>query len=87
MRSTSTSQRHCEDQKRGHGHQAPGKLAVVAKESPLRRILAGAKVSQAVANELSGFSIHRFRLAAVGWLVENNHPLSEFELPAFGNLL
>jgi type IV pilus biogenesis protein CpaD/CtpE len=44
-------------------------------------------VSQTVANELVGFSTHRFRLAAVDWLVENNHPLSEFKTLAFRRLL
>jgi hypothetical protein len=44
-------------------------------------------VSQKVANELAGFNTQRFRLAAVSWLVENNHPLSEFETPAFRRLL
>jgi hypothetical protein len=86
-RSTSTLQRHCEDRKRDHGHQAPDKLAVVPKESFLRRVLVGGKVSQAVANELSGFNTQRFRLAAVSWLVKNNHPLSEFESPAFRQLI
>ena len=42
---------------------------------------------QDVANELSNFSIQRFRLAAVGWLVDNNHPLSEFEKPAFRHMI
>jgi hypothetical protein len=88
-RSTSTSQRHCENQKCGHGHQAPDRLpvAAVAKESFLRRVLAGGKVSQEVANKLSGFNTQRFRLAAVSWLVENNHPLSEFESPALRQLI
>ncbi|KAI1559541.1 Dimer-Tnp-hAT domain containing protein, partial [Pyrenophora tritici-repentis] len=44
-------------------------------------------VSQKVANELAGFNTQRFRLAAVSWLVENNHPLSKFETPAFRRLL
>jgi hypothetical protein len=48
---------------------------------------AGNTVSQAVANELSNFNIQRFRLAAVGWLVDNNHPLSEFEKPAFRDMI
>jgi hypothetical protein len=48
---------------------------------------AGIAVSQAVANELSNFSIQRFRLAAVGWLVDNNHPISEFEKPAFRSMI
>jgi hypothetical protein len=40
-------------------------------------------VPQEVANELGNFNIRRFMLAAVGWFVDNNHPLSEFEKPAF----
>jgi hypothetical protein len=44
-------------------------------------------VPQEVANELSNFNIQRFRLAAVGWLVDNNHPLSEFEKPAFRDMI
>jgi hypothetical protein len=55
----------------------------------LGRVLKDGKirVSQAVANEFSGFNTQRFRLAAVGWLVENNHPLSEFKSPAFRRLI
>jgi hypothetical protein len=48
---------------------------------------AGIPVSQAVANELGGFNNQLFRLAAVGWLVDNNHPLSKFEKPAFRDML
>jgi hypothetical protein len=44
-------------------------------------------VPQDVANELGNFNIQRFRLAAVGWLVDNNHPLSEFEKPAFRDMI
>jgi hypothetical protein len=44
-------------------------------------------VSQKVANELASFNTQRFQLATVSWLVENNHPLSEFETPAFQRLL
>lgn len=42
---------------------------------------------QQVANELGNFNIQRFRLAAVGWLVDNNHPLSEFKEPAFRDMI
>jgi hypothetical protein len=45
------------------------------------------RVSQAVANELSSFNIQLFRQAAVEWLIANNHPLSEFEQPAFRKLI
>lgn len=47
----------------------------------------GIAVSQAVANELGNFDIQRFQLAGFTWLVENNHPLSEFEKPAFRAML
>jgi hypothetical protein len=58
---------------------------VVAQESVLRRFLKDSKIRvlQVVANELAGFNTQRFRLAAVGWLVENNYSLSEFTAPAF----
>ena len=81
---TTAAQRHLCEKRPGHGHIQPGKLRVAVQESPLRRMLKdGVSVPQDVANELSNFSIQRFRLAAVGWLVDNNHPLSEFEKPAF----
>ncbi|KNG46889.1 transposase-like protein [Stemphylium lycopersici] len=72
--------------KRGHGHS---KSAVAAKPTWLQRLLKDGnnRMSQKVANELAGFNTQRFRLAAVSWLVENNHPLSEFETPAFRRLL
>ena len=50
-------------------------------------VKAGVSVSQAVANELAGFNLQQFRLAAVGWLVDNNHPISEFEKPAFRDMI
>jgi hypothetical protein len=31
--------------------------------------------------------VQAFRLTAVSWLVENNHPLREFETPAFKALI
>jgi hypothetical protein len=48
---------------------------------------AGVSVPQAIANELSNFNIQRFRLAAVGWLVDNNHLLSKFEKLAFRDII
>lgn len=76
--------------KPGHKIYAPGKNPKVLKlESSVHDTLLAGKlpVSQTVANKLSSFSIHRFRLAAVEWLIENNHPLSEFEKPAFRHLI
>jgi hypothetical protein len=85
----SSAARHLEEKRRGHGYRAPNKATVVAQESVLRHVLKDGKirVSQAVANKLSGFNTQRFRLAAVGWLVENNHPLSEFKSLAFRRLI
>lgn len=44
-------------------------------------------LTQGIANTLGNFDIQGFRLAAVTWLVENNHPLREFETPAFRRML
>jgi hypothetical protein len=85
---TTAAGRHLREQRPGHGHVAPGKPRAAIYETPLRRMLkAGIPVSQAVANELGGFNNQRFRLAAVGWLVDNNYLLSEFEKPAFRDML
>jgi hypothetical protein len=84
---TTAAARHLCETRPGHGHTLPGKSRVITDSSLRRMLQAGVSVSQAVANELSGFNIQRFRLAAVGWLVDNNHPLSEFEKPAFRNLI
>lgn len=47
----------------------------------------GVVLTQGIANTLGNFDIQGFRLAAVTWLVENNHPLREFETPAFRRML
>jgi hypothetical protein len=44
-------------------------------------------VPQEFANKLGNFNIQRFRLAAVGWFVQNNHPLSKFEKPVFRDMI
>jgi len=81
--------RHLEEKRRGHSYTAPNKATVVAQETALGCVLKDGKirVSQAVANKLSGFNTQRFRLAAIGWLVENNYPLSEFKSLAFRRLI
>ena len=45
------------------------------------------KVSHAVANEIAGFNIHEFRVAAVRWLIANNYLLSKLETSAFRELI
>jgi hypothetical protein len=89
--STSTSARHLEQLRRGHSLAAPGKVhsATKAGKGGLRAILKAttAKVSQGIVNELGGFDCQAFRHTAVAWLVDGNHPLSEFEKPAFRQML
>jgi hypothetical protein len=41
------------------------------------------EVPQEAANALGNFNVQGFRLAAVLWLVDNNHPLREFTTSAF----
>jgi hypothetical protein len=76
--SISAAKRHLEEDKPGHNIFKPGTTPKAKPESTIHNaLMAGGKpVLQAVANKLSSFNIHRFRLAAVGWLIENNHPLS-----------
>jgi hypothetical protein len=85
----SATLRHLAENKIGHNIVAPGKTAISTPAAGVYSALLAGKlpVSQAVANQLSGFNIQSFRLAAVGWLIENNHPLSEFESPAFRKLI
>jgi hypothetical protein len=47
----------------------------------------GVKVTQDVANAIGNFDVQGFRYAAVTWLVDNNHPLREFETPAFKDMI
>jgi hypothetical protein len=65
----------------GHNLTAPNKPNAVADNSPIYRLLtSGEEVSQSVANQLLGFNIQRFRLAAVGYstcaLDESVHGMS-----------
>jgi hypothetical protein len=70
---------------------APGKVPKVASTSNrwLRAIIkhGRSEVTQDLANELTGFNCQEFCLAAINWLVENNHPLSKFTTLAFCRML
>ncbi|EFQ89361.1 hypothetical protein PTT_14415 [Pyrenophora teres f. teres 0-1] len=81
----SSAARHLSEQKPGHRLVAPGKTPVASVYNALTT--ARVPISQAVANQINGFSKQRFRFAAVDWLVANNHPISEFETPAFRRLI
>jgi hypothetical protein len=88
-RAVSAAARHLEERKTGHSHRAPSKPAIIERKSFIQRVFTDGKirVSQEVANDLPGFNTHYFRLAAVSWLVDSDHPLSEFETPAFRNMI
>lgn len=47
----------------------------------------GVDIDQAIVNEIGNFNVQAFRYAAVTWLVDNNHPLREFETPAFKQMI
>jgi hypothetical protein len=85
--STSSANRHLGESRRGHNHKPPYKAARSTAISVLQQVLTGNRVSQSIANELSGFNTQRFRLDAVSWLVDANLPLSTFESPAFRRLI
>ena len=89
--SISAAARHLAEKRTGHNIKklgAPPSDEELEQQSIYHALKAGKlPVSQAVANKLAGFNIQRFRLAAVGWLVDNNYSLSEFEKPAFRALI
>ena len=81
--------RYLEERKTSYSYRAPSKLVIVERDSFIQRVFTDGKikVSQEVANELSGFNTHRFRLAVVSWLVDNNYLVSKFETPAFRKMI
>ncbi|KAA8621072.1 Dimer-Tnp-hAT domain-containing protein [Pyrenophora tritici-repentis] len=88
---STTSACHLEQVRRGHSLTAPSKTHSITKagKGGLRALLkaASVKVLQGLANELGGFDCQAFRHAAVAWLIDSNHPLSEFQKPAFRQML
>ncbi len=90
-RSTSNAINHLAQKLPGHSYDRKGKLDSVTLprgQATLRMITdSGVKVPQVVANELGNFDVQRFRYAAVTWLVDNNHPLREYETPAFRQMI
>jgi hypothetical protein len=89
-KSTSSAASHLAEDRAGHRLTAPGKAAreAITASSWLRQAFkTDLGVTQKVANTAGGFSVQTFRLAAVTWLVENNHSLREFETPAFKKMI
>lgn len=95
-KSTSAANLHLAQQKPGHRLSRTGPLleksAPPSKRLPgqlsLRHALEGGLVLDRDAhNKFGNFDIQGFRQAAVLWLVDNNHPLCEFESPAFRTMI
>jgi hypothetical protein len=84
-RATTAASAHLHQLTRGHGYYKDGKrpLLKAGQRSLAQMLAAGVEVEQSAANAIGNFNVQRFRLAAVLWLVDNNHPLREFETPAF----
>ena len=87
---TSSAAKHLGSNRRGHRITKHGKQLpqLPGGQSTIYDVLKkGIAVSQEVANELGNFDVQGFRLAAVMWLVENNHPIHEFESESFRKML
>jgi hypothetical protein len=73
-----------------HGHNLtkqgskPLKVLAGGQLSVRQAFKRGVEVTQEAANALGNFNVQGFRLAAVLWLVDNNHPLCEVENQHFG---
>ncbi|KAF2190346.1 hypothetical protein K469DRAFT_481386, partial [Zopfia rhizophila CBS 207.26] len=88
--STSTAAAYLQANQRGHNHTPSGVLK--SHLLPGQKTLAGLTMNgiiipQDMGNVIGNFNIQAFRLAAVSWLVKNNHPLREFKTPAFKALI
>ncbi|EFQ92942.1 hypothetical protein PTT_09847, partial [Pyrenophora teres f. teres 0-1] len=90
-KSTSNAINHLAQKLLGHGYNRKGKLDLITLprgQTTLKMMTeGGVDVPQSVANGLGNFDVQRFRYAAVTWLVDNNHPLREFETPAFRQMI
>ncbi|KAI1514567.1 hypothetical protein Ptr86124_005890, partial [Pyrenophora tritici-repentis] len=90
-KSTSNAINYLAQKLLGHGYDRKGKLDSITLprgQTTLKMMTeGGVDVPQGVANELGNFDVQRFRYAAVTWLVDNNHPLREFETPAFRQII
>jgi hypothetical protein len=86
---TSAAGKHLGLDKPGHNHLEHGpEQPLEGGARTIAQVVAeGVKVSQGVANAMGGFDQQRFRQAAVMWLIDNNHPLREFNSPSFREMI
>ncbi len=85
---TSAAANHLKQRSRGHGYNEKGIIEGPSTRGGQLSVIQslqfqGVNVPQRVANEIEGFDGQAFRDIAVSWVVENNHPLREFETEAF----
>jgi hypothetical protein len=86
--STSSAIKHMSINRAGHQRNAKGEPARISGQTSLKfAVNSGLKLTQDLANSMGNFDVHGFRYAAVTWLVDNNHPLREFETPAFKEMI
>jgi hypothetical protein len=83
-RSTSSAIAHLSASTPGHGHNEVGGSALPAA--------GGGRIAELIKRGSSAprkqqFDVHSFRVAAVSWVIYNNHPLREFETPDFREML
>jgi hypothetical protein len=90
-RATSAASSHLGRPVKGHNWNKDGlkqRQKLAGGQQSLAQLLAsGVEVGQAAANAMGNFNVQRFRLAAVLWLVDNNHLLREFENSAFRTMI
>ncbi|KAI1663207.1 hypothetical protein L13192_12750, partial [Pyrenophora tritici-repentis] len=87
---TSSASAHLAINRTGHRITKAGVVQPALNNGQLTIAMAakqGIEISQSVGNALGNFDVQRFRLAAIIWLVENNHPITQFEQPAFRAML
>jgi hypothetical protein len=86
--STSGAIKHIAINRAGHQRNAKGEPVRLSRQSSLRfTVNSGLKLTQDLANSMGNFDVHGFQYTAVTWLVNNNHPLREFETPAFKEMI
>ncbi|KAI1509635.1 Dimer-Tnp-hAT dimerization containing protein [Pyrenophora tritici-repentis] len=89
--STTAALRHLAQVKLGHNITKAGAVALKALPGGQRSLQwaahKGVVVSQEVANTVGNFDVAGFRYAAVSWLIDNNHPLREFETQSFRDMI
>jgi hypothetical protein len=86
---TSSATKYLAQNKAGHRLTKDGvsKPLLSGGRTIAQLVAQGVEVPQDVANAIGSFDQQQFQIAAVVWLVENNHPIREFILPLFREMI